>query len=157
MTEIDFYTTATEAAKRRFQERKEQRLEKKAFELKNPKSPTQTITIMADIGNGPYAWCKDASDESRYVGANIATAYSGFCGYPPVSEALEMEFRHWIIYFENNCDDPMFDWKEFNRQGEEMARCLYLELNGEYRIIYQKPSEDPGSEDQRKIEILPDN
>lgn len=159
MTEIDFYTIAAEAAKRRFFERKEQKhkLErKKLSSKKNSMSPTQTITIMADIGNGPYAWIKDASDESRYIGPNIADAYSGFGGEPPVSEVLEMDFRHWIIYFENNCDDPDFDWTEFNRQGEEMARCLYLELNGGYRIFYQKPSEDPGYEDHRKTEILSD-
>lgn len=159
MTDINFYKIAEEAAKRRFFERKAQNQKiawKKTFEQKKSMSPTQTITIMADIGNGPYAWIKDASDESRYVGSMIAEAYSGFFGKPPVSEALEMDFRHWIIYFENNCNDANFDWAEFNRQGEEMAWCLYLELNGEYRIFYLKPCEDPGHESQMKTEILPD-
>ena len=166
MIEICSYTIATKEAQQRFQERKKQKLEeRKIFEHKNLNGPTQTITIMADIGNGPYAWSKDASDDSRDVGSMIADAYSGFGGKPLVSEALEMEFRHWIIYFENNCYDfnsnpyvsPNFDWLEFNRQGKEMARCLYLELKGKYRIIYQKPSEDPGSEEHRKVEILPNN
>jgi hypothetical protein len=166
MIEICSYTIATKEAQQRFQERKKQKLEeRKIFEHKNTKSPAQTITIMADIGNGPYAWIKVASDESRYVGSMIADAYSGFGGDPLVSDALEMEFRHWIIYFENYCYDcnadpyisSTFDWMEFNRQGKEMARCLYLELNGKYKIIYQKPSEDPGSEEYRKVEILPNN
>jgi hypothetical protein len=166
MIEIDRYTIANQAAWKRFQERKKEKLEEiELFDHKIPNSPTQTITIMADIGNGPYAWIKDASDDSRYVGPMIADAYSGFGGKPLVSDALEMEFRHWIIYFENYCYDcnadpyisSTFDWMEFNRQGKEMARCLYLELNGKYKIIYQKPSEDPGSEEYRKVEILPNN
>jgi hypothetical protein len=36
--------------------------------------PNKTITIMADFGLGPYAWLKDASDESDYVGVNIANS-----------------------------------------------------------------------------------
>lgn len=166
MIEIDRYTIANQAAWKRFQERKKEKIEEiELFDHKISNSPTQTITIMADIGNGPYAWIKDASDDSRYVGPMIADAYSGFGGKPLVSEALEMEFRHWIIYFENNCYDfnanpyvsSNFDWLEFNRQGKEMARCLYFELKGKYRIIYQKPGEDPGSEKCRKVEILPNN
>jgi hypothetical protein len=124
MTEIDFYKVASEAANYRFFERKAQthKMErKKIFEQKKSMSPMQTITIMADIGNGPYAWIKDSLDETRYVGRNIADAYSGFDGKPLVSEALEMDFRHWIIYFENNYNDSDFDWAEFNRQGEEIA------------------------------------
>jgi len=39
--------------------------------------PNKTITIMADIGLGPYAWLKDASDESDYVGVNIANSRTG--------------------------------------------------------------------------------
>lgn len=51
----------------------------------------QTITIMADLGNGPYAWIKDEMSESRYIGRNIADAASGFLGVPFVSEALELD------------------------------------------------------------------
>lgn len=155
ITEIDFYKIAAEAAKKRFFERKAQthKLERKKSFEQHSMSPTQTITIMADIGNGPYAWIKDALDETRYLGPNIADAYSGFGGKPLVSEALEMDFRHWIIYFESNYNDSGFDWAEFNRQGEELAWNLYLELSGGYRVFYQKPSEDPGHEVQRKIEF----
>ena len=39
--------------------------------------PNKTITIMADFGLGPYAWLKDASDESDYVGVNIANSRTG--------------------------------------------------------------------------------
>jgi len=42
--------------------------------------PERTISIMADFWNGPYAWLKDASDESSFVGVNIADAVAGFCG-----------------------------------------------------------------------------
>ncbi len=39
--------------------------------------PEKTITIMADFGFGPYAWLKDASDESEHVGENIANFKTG--------------------------------------------------------------------------------
>lgn len=111
---------------------------------------------MADFGNGPYAWIKNASDDSSYVGVNIADAVSGFSVKLLVSEALESDFRHWVINFENNYDDPDFDWGEFNSCGEDMTRRLSSELKWKYRIIYEKPCEDPGHEDRRKIEVLPD-
>ena len=56
-----------------------------------------TITIMPDFGNGPYAWEKDDSDDTTYVGGNIADAVSGFefSGYK-VSAALEAKFAAWV-------------------------------------------------------------
>ena len=115
--------------------------------------PTQTITIMADFGNGPYAWIKGTADESNYVGRNIADACTGFGDELSVSDELEMDFMNWVVYFEKNYNNPNYDWIEFNRQGVEMAKRLYLELNGIYRVIYEKPIEDPGHETQRQIEI----
>ena len=115
--------------------------------------PSLTITIMADIGNGPYAWIKDTADEPNYVGRNIADACTGFGDELSVSDELEMDFMNWVVYFEKNYNNPNYDWIEFNRQGVEMAKRLYLELNGIYRVIYEKPIEDLGHETQRQIEI----
>ena len=115
--------------------------------------PSLTITIMADIGNGPYAWIKDTADDSRYVGRNIADACTGFGYELSVSDELEMDFMNWVVYFEKNYNNPNYDWIEFNRHGVEMTKRLYLELNGIYRVIYEKPIEDPGHETQRQIEI----
>ncbi len=109
-------------------------------------SPLQTITIMADFGNGPYAWLKSSFDISEYVGINIADAVSGFGDELSVSDELEMDFMNWIFYFENNYHKPDYDWTEFNRLSAEMSKRLALELNGIYRIIYQKPIEDPDYE-----------
>ena len=70
------------------------------------------ITIMPDFGMGPYAWRKDASDQSTAVGPNIADALSGFehTEYR-VSKALEADFAAWVTWFEREAlnDPPTMD------------------------------------------------
>ena len=114
----------------------------------------QTITIMADFGNGPYAWLKNSSEESEYVGINIADYVSGFGDELSVSEALEIDFMNWVSYFEADYDKPDFNWTRFNQQGVEMAKRLYLELNRIYCVIYQQPIEDPAYKNQGEIQIF---
>ena len=48
----------------------------------------KTITIKADFGFGPYAWLKDASDESDYVGVNIANSRIGMYEFD-ISDRLQ--------------------------------------------------------------------
>ncbi|MBC8417905.1 MAG: hypothetical protein H8E10_04855 [Desulfobacterales bacterium] len=50
--------------------------------------PDKTITIMADFGFGPYAWLKDAADESDYVGINIANLKTGMTDFK-ISKQLD--------------------------------------------------------------------
>ena len=39
--------------------------------------PKKTITVMPDFGMSPWAWEKDATDVTAYVGGNIADAVGG--------------------------------------------------------------------------------
>ncbi|MGH2360253.1 MAG: hypothetical protein ACRDGM_06895 [bacterium] len=79
------------------------------------------ITIMPDFGMGSYAWQKDDSDNTTWVGANIADAVGGFehAGYK-VSKSLEADFAVWVTWFERGAlgDDALtMDCKRFHRQG----------------------------------------
>ena len=58
----------------------------------------KTITIMADFGFGPYAWLKDASDQTDYVGLNIANRQTGMTEFH-ISKSLEVDFGKWIDKF----------------------------------------------------------
>jgi hypothetical protein len=118
--------------------------------------PEKTITIMADFGNGPYAWLKEAADESSLVGENIADSVSGFCGEPPVSAALEQAFAEWVTGFEQHCDEPTFDWQGFHSRGLDLSHRLYRELAGSYRVFYDKPYEDPSHPRDARTEIQND-
>ena len=118
--------------------------------------PEKTITIMADFGNGPYAWLKEASDESSLVGVNIADAVSGFGGEPPVSGALERDFAAWVISFERHYDEPTFDWQSFHSRGLALSQRLYDELGGSFRVFYDKPCEDPSHPADARTEIRND-
>lgn len=66
--------------------------------------PDKTITIMADFGFGPYAWLKDASDESDYVGTNIANSRTGMSEFS-ISNRLHNDFADWICRFDEGALD----------------------------------------------------
>lgn len=112
----------------------------------------KTITIMADFGMGPYAWMKDASDETSYVGINIANAVDGFDELN-VSPKLERDFDVWITLFECHSHEESFDWQYFNSEGMALSHRLYKEFGGMYRVFYDKPCEDPGSDIDERTEI----
>lgn len=114
----------------------------------------KTITIMADFGNGPYAWIKDASDESRWVGGNIADAVSGFGKKYGVPAELEKQFAAWVIRFERECNNPTFDWNDFHGEGVALSQHLKQVLGDAYRVVYVKPREDPNHGINRRTEIF---
>ncbi len=101
------------------------------------------ITVLADFGNGPYAWIKDSRDKTSRVGACIADAVTGFPKSFKVSKALEKDFSDWIVYFENHHEDKKFNWAKFNSRGVELSRRLKAEVGGRYDVRYTKPYEDP--------------
>ncbi len=114
------------------------------------------ITIMPDFGMGPYAWQKDASDDSTAVGANIADAVSGFkfTDYK-VSDALEADFAAWVTWFTREAlnDPPVMNWDAFHRQGLALARRLKAELGNQVRVVYDIPVEDPSYRTYRGIDV----
>jgi hypothetical protein len=116
--------------------------------------PDKTITIMADFGFGPYAWLKDASDESDYVGINIANSHTGMTEFD-VSDRLHKDFADWIARFERGAlDNPSFPWALFHEEGLALSRRLKEEIGEAANVVYVKPSEDPGHEQNEKTWII---
>jgi hypothetical protein len=115
--------------------------------------PDKIITIMADFGFGPYAWLKDAADESAYVGINIANLETGMTELR-ISKQLESDFARWIEHFERNAlDNPDFPWSSFHEEGISLSRRLKHEVGDAADVLYVKPCEDPQHQTEEKTWI----
>lgn len=116
--------------------------------------PDKTITIMADFGFGPYAWLKDASDASDYVGINIANSHTGMTKFD-ISDSLQKDFAYWIGRFERNAlDNPGFPWASFHEEGLALSHRLKEEIGEAANVVYVKPYEDPDHEQNEKTWII---
>ena len=62
--------------------------------------PNKTITTMADFGFGPYAWLKEAADETDYVGINIANLKMGMTDFK-ISKQLVMGSSLLLTHLKN--------------------------------------------------------
>jgi hypothetical protein len=102
----------------------------------------KTITIMPDFGGAPYAWIKDASDTSEYVGLMAASAEYGFDEFD-VPKDLETAFSDWSLRFTRNCDDDDFDWPAFHAEGIGLAKKLKQAVGDKANVVYAKAFEDP--------------
>ena len=109
---------------------------------------------MADFGNGPYAWLKDASRDGGEVGPNIADAVCGFGAEYGVPAELEKQFADWVIRFEREYENPGFNWNAFHRDGIALCRRLKQVFGDAYRVVYVKPREDPNYGMNRRTEIF---
>ena len=115
--------------------------------------PNKTITIMADFGFGPYAWLKDAADETDYVGINIANLKTGMTDFK-ISKKLEADFSKWIECFERDAlDNPDFQWPLFHEEGISLTRRLKEEIGDAAKVLYVKPFEDPQHQTDEKTWI----
>jgi hypothetical protein len=101
-----------------------------------------TICIMADFGNGQYAWLRAPEDSAPLVGPNIADALWGLHVEYGVSEELDEQFVDWVTHFERNYDKDSFDWEAWEEQGIGLARRLKKELGDVYAVEYHYPYED---------------
>jgi hypothetical protein len=115
---------------------------------------TSTYTIMPDYGGG-YAWVKDSSDTTTWLGGNCADTFGGlhdsWHGDHAISEDLALAFAHWQLRFErtNPADKaitPEGGWDDFHRVGEALAVRLQAELADLALVRYVRPSEDPSAE-----------
>ena len=98
---------------------------------------------MADFGFGPYAWLKDAADETDYVGINIANLKTGMTDLR-ISKQLESDFAKWIERFERDAlDNPDFPWSSFHQEGISLSYRLKKEVGDAVNVLYVKPFEDP--------------
>ena len=117
--------------------------------------PEKTITIMADFGFGPYAWLKDASDESEYVGKNIANLKTGMTDFK-ISKQLEAGFAKWIGLFEREALDNLdFPWSLFHEEGIRLSCRLKEEVGVAANVLYVKPFEDSQHQTDEKTWIFP--
>lgn len=110
----------------------------------------QTITIMPDYGNSPYAWLKDASDTSEYVGENVG-AYMEIPAAFPITEELHDRFVSWCGEFERGAGDDGFDWDGFHRTGRSLAEELASQVGEDFQVLYVAPVEDIGRPRQPEV------
>lgn len=114
-------------------------------------------TIFADIGMAPWAWVKEATDISTYVGGNCADS-SGWYGYHAIPFDLEHAFTKWAIYFDrqpwySGAQNINFDWEAFNSEGIYLAMQLKRNLGNDVIIYYAFASEEERA-DLSRLEIL---
>jgi len=109
---------------------------------------------MPDYGGG-YAWVKDSSDTTTWIGGNIADTFGGvqdsWQGDHAISADLALAFAQWQLRFErtNPADEviiPEGGWEDFHRVGEAFAARLQVELADRALVRYVKPAEDPSAE-----------
>ncbi|MEF8697706.1 MAG: hypothetical protein V5B36_14030 [Candidatus Accumulibacter sp. UW25] len=119
-----------------------------------------TLTIMPDFGEA-YCWRSEGDEADRLL-------WVGACsGLPMVRKGTKLrahplaeEFIEWQSDFESlsmKYDEwEKFDWRSFHREGIRLARKLKSALGDTYRIIYEKPIEDPSNRYNERREILLD-
>ncbi|HYN79003.1 MAG TPA: putative molybdenum carrier protein [Lamprocystis sp. (in: g-proteobacteria)] len=118
------------------------------------------LTVMVDYGMAPFLWIVDRSDQAG-VGVNICNGDS-WDESSPMSEGLWREFASWAIAFDrtafysNDFDDNGWDWIAFHARGLQLARGLKQEVGDAFRVIYDKPYEDPNDCIDERTEILAD-
>jgi hypothetical protein len=117
---------------------------------------TTIYTIMPDYGC-VYAWVREDGREHRGVGGSIADT-CGWYGDQPISDGLHQDFARWQSMFESadlrSKTSHLFDWPAFHDEGLRLAHALKAELGDAARVIYEKPYEDSGRDDQERREIL---
>lgn len=118
------------------------------------------LTVMPDYGMGPFLWIDRSGDHSNGVGPNCCDSVAR-CKAHPLSAELHEAFAAWVTEFEHfpmidvHVIDPSVDWDAFHARGLELARRLKAEVGDEYRVVYEKPYEDPGRviDERREIHI----
>lgn len=71
-------------------------------------------------------------------------------------------FAEWAIAFDktefysDKFDASCWDWTRFHTRGLQLARLLKEEVGGSYRVVYEKPFEDPDHNTDERTEILAD-
>lgn len=119
-----------------------------------------TLTIMPDFGD-VYCWWSqdDETDQKLWVGSGgpLPTVRVRTKQRP---NPLEPDFAGWYANFVAIPFHPdawaRFDWRSFHREGIRLTRKLKRQQGDHCRVIYEKPSEDPGSQRNERREVLLD-
>lgn len=118
------------------------------------------LTVMVDYGNAPFLWLVDAPGEGG-VGGNLCDG-TYWDASLPMSEGLWRKFADWAIEFDRTAfysddfDDSGWNWFAFHSRGLQLARWLKEEVGDAYRVIYDKPCEDPNHRIDERTEIFVD-
>lgn len=118
------------------------------------------LTVMVDYGNAPFLWLLDRP-EGGGIGGNLCDGTSWDESFP-MSEGLWQKFADWAIEFDrtsfysDNFNADGWDWIAFHERGLQLSRSLKEEVGDAYRVIYDKPCEDPNHQVDERTEILAD-
>lgn len=118
------------------------------------------LTVMVDYGSAPFLWLADQTDTVG-VGENFGNA-TFWDASLPLSEGLWRRFADWAIeydltaFYSDAFDASGWDWIGFHARGLRLARLLKDEVGDAYRVIYDKPFEDPNHRIDERREIVAD-
>ena len=116
------------------------------------------LTVMVDYGNAPFLWLVDRQEGGGIGGMLcLGSDWDESC---PLSEGLWRKFADWAIAFDqtsfynDNFNDRDWDWLAFHARGLQLSRWLKEEVGNAYRVVYDKPCEDPNHRLDERTEIL---
>lgn len=118
-------------------------------------------TLMPDYG-GAFDWVHTADPTSDYTylggGPQITAVWDGI---QRMYETLEGELEAWQGVFErgdllNEESAAAFDWARFHGDGLALARRVRAILGPQFRVVYEKPGEDPHCAVDERREVMPD-
>ena len=116
------------------------------------------LTVMVDYGMTPFLWLVDDPNQSGIGG--IVCDGTGFNDGSPISEGLWRKFADWAFtstrLYSSNSENNDWDWLAFHERGIQLTRWLKEEVREKYRVVYNKPSDDPNHQIDEKREILAD-
>jgi Circularly permutated YpsA SLOG family len=118
------------------------------------------LTVMVDYGFAPFLWLVDAPNCAG-IGGSLCDG-TGWHESCPMSEGLWRKFADWAMEFDRtsfNSDgfDPNgWDWIAFHARGLCLSRWLKEEVGSAYRVVYEKPVEDPNWMLDERQEVLSD-
>ena len=118
------------------------------------------LTVMVDYGNAPFLWRVDSPDQGGVGGKRCdGVSWDASC---PMSEGLWRKFADWAIafnrtaFYSDRFDDRGWDWRTFHARGLQLALWLKEEVGEAYRVVYEKPYEDPNHRIDERREIRVD-
>ena len=118
-------------------------------------------TLMPEYG-GAFDWVHTADPTSDYTylggGPQIAEVWDEV---HRMYETLEGALQRWHGDFEradllNEESAAAFDWARFHRDGLALARRVRAMLGPQFRVVYEKPHEDPHCAVDERREVMPD-
>ena len=118
------------------------------------------LTVMVDYGSAPFLWLADQPDTVG-VGENLCNA-TFWDASLPLSEGLWRQFADWATEFNRTAfysdafDASGWDWIGYHARGLRLARLLKEEVGDAYRVIYDKPCEDPNHRIDERREVVAD-